>query len=432
MSFDPEDPKWSAYVLGELDDDARAAIDSELARSPDAQRFVDELRRTIDLISTELQAEPCPSMSNEELAPVGTAGEVTDEEVDPKRPLFHTIRPEGHRRMVGRGVILALAASLLAGIGIGSYLVAPGNWHIRDLKLAWKSKSQPTEAFHQAESDGDVLLEDSSVIDGRSSEAPFDYFKADPQPQDGLADLTTDTLVLDTPTLADPNNDDPFEEAGGGMGNADISFGGGAGFEYRGRGMVRNGSGEKGNADRKLSRNERESQLHTKTYAWRDRRGDKNEKAEVEREQSRATPRERRRIEAALGSRNRDLGEKSKDVRSADGSLDIDRASIPFDEKAPYGRPGNKPAEPSKTATAATDPAKPTKVTELESKDARFGLAVPQPAALAEEAAAAEHAPGPQGIEVQLPVLHGQEVYEPVTEWDPLESTCRHASLSIL
>ena len=103
MSFDPEDPKWSAYVLGELDDDARAAIDSELAQSLDAQRFVDELRRTIDLLSSELQAEPCPTMSNEELAPVGPA----DEEADPKRPLFHTIRPEGHRRMVGRGVILA-------------------------------------------------------------------------------------------------------------------------------------------------------------------------------------------------------------------------------------------------------------------------------------------------------------------------------------
>ncbi len=163
MSFDPEDPKWSAYVLGELDDDARAAIDGELAQSPDAQRFVDELRRTIDLISTELQSEPCPSMSNEELAPVGTAGEEADEEADPKRPLFHTIRPEGHRRMVGRGVILALAASLLAGIGIGSYLVAPGNWHIRDLKLAWKGKSQPTEAYHQTESDGDPLLDDSSL-----------------------------------------------------------------------------------------------------------------------------------------------------------------------------------------------------------------------------------------------------------------------------
>ena len=31
MSFDPQDPKWTAYVLGELDDDARSEIDRELA-----------------------------------------------------------------------------------------------------------------------------------------------------------------------------------------------------------------------------------------------------------------------------------------------------------------------------------------------------------------------------------------------------------------
>jgi anti-sigma factor RsiW len=150
MSFDPLDPKWSAFVLGELDDEARAQIDRELAESPDAQRFVDELRRTIDLVSAELRAEPCPVMADAERA-VGDASDgeladgalapaaTTDDEPGSRSRLFRTVRPEGHSRTVGRLAVIGLAASLLAMVGLGSYLLFPGSWHIRDLKLAWKT-----------------------------------------------------------------------------------------------------------------------------------------------------------------------------------------------------------------------------------------------------------------------------------------------------
>ncbi len=123
MAFDPQDSKWTAYVLGELDDDARHEIEAELAASPDAQRHVDEIRRTIDLVSAELQAEPFPALADAE--PALTFAQ--DDAPEPRAKLFRSIRPEGHSRTRGRVALIAsLAASLLAAVGIGGFLLSGG------------------------------------------------------------------------------------------------------------------------------------------------------------------------------------------------------------------------------------------------------------------------------------------------------------------
>ncbi len=51
----PDDPKWTAYVLGELDDDQRAAIERELESSEEARMLVEELRLVADLTKSELR-----------------------------------------------------------------------------------------------------------------------------------------------------------------------------------------------------------------------------------------------------------------------------------------------------------------------------------------------------------------------------------------
>jgi len=53
--INPDDPKWTAYVLGELDDAERAAIDRELESSEEARALVEELRFAMDLMKTELR-----------------------------------------------------------------------------------------------------------------------------------------------------------------------------------------------------------------------------------------------------------------------------------------------------------------------------------------------------------------------------------------
>ena len=64
MSFDLDDPKLTAYALGELDEAERAEVEALVRQSPEVQRYVDEVRATArDLEShlrNELDAEPQP------------------------------------------------------------------------------------------------------------------------------------------------------------------------------------------------------------------------------------------------------------------------------------------------------------------------------------------------------------------------------------
>ena len=54
MNFNPDDPKWTAYILGELDASERAAekaaIEEMLASSEEARAYLDELRMAADAL----------------------------------------------------------------------------------------------------------------------------------------------------------------------------------------------------------------------------------------------------------------------------------------------------------------------------------------------------------------------------------------------
>ena len=53
--INPDDPKWTAYVFGELDESERAAIELELEASEEARMLVEELRFAADLTTAELR-----------------------------------------------------------------------------------------------------------------------------------------------------------------------------------------------------------------------------------------------------------------------------------------------------------------------------------------------------------------------------------------
>ncbi len=61
--FDTQDPRWTAYVLGELEPADRQACDTILGRSAEARRFVDELRELSLGLEAELRAEPLPALT---------------------------------------------------------------------------------------------------------------------------------------------------------------------------------------------------------------------------------------------------------------------------------------------------------------------------------------------------------------------------------
>jgi Ca-activated chloride channel family protein len=69
-AFNPEDPRLTAFVLGEIDDSDRAEIEQLLETSPAAQAAVKEIEETIGVLKEGLAAEPVPELTAEQRAVV--------------------------------------------------------------------------------------------------------------------------------------------------------------------------------------------------------------------------------------------------------------------------------------------------------------------------------------------------------------------------
>jgi Ca-activated chloride channel family protein len=63
MKLDPNDPRLTAYALGELDEFERATVEAALRDNPELRRELESIRRTTDRLTTELQTEPCPELT---------------------------------------------------------------------------------------------------------------------------------------------------------------------------------------------------------------------------------------------------------------------------------------------------------------------------------------------------------------------------------
>jgi Ca-activated chloride channel homolog len=73
MSINYDDPKWTAYVLGELNQSERAMLESELESSEEAREFVRELRHAVSVVKEGLAAHPDPALTAEQRGSVRQA-----------------------------------------------------------------------------------------------------------------------------------------------------------------------------------------------------------------------------------------------------------------------------------------------------------------------------------------------------------------------
>jgi Ca-activated chloride channel family protein len=64
MNITPDDPKLTAYVLGELDEYERAEVQAQVRQSPELQRAVREIRETAQLLSEEFGRETAPALTD--------------------------------------------------------------------------------------------------------------------------------------------------------------------------------------------------------------------------------------------------------------------------------------------------------------------------------------------------------------------------------
>jgi Ca-activated chloride channel family protein len=73
MSINYDDPKWTAYVLGELNESERAMLEFELESSEEAREFVRELRHAVFVVKEGLAAHPDPALTAEQRGSVRQA-----------------------------------------------------------------------------------------------------------------------------------------------------------------------------------------------------------------------------------------------------------------------------------------------------------------------------------------------------------------------
>jgi Ca-activated chloride channel family protein len=111
MTFDSDDPRLTAYVLGELDVSDRSEIERLIAENDEARTFIEQIRQMAELLSTQLKQEqeqeamPALSLANHRLIEETLQNGAPD---PVKRPWW--------RRSYAR---LSVAATLLIGGTVG-------------------------------------------------------------------------------------------------------------------------------------------------------------------------------------------------------------------------------------------------------------------------------------------------------------------------
>jgi len=105
MTPNMDDPRWTAYALGELADTDRAELDRLLESSSEARAYLASLREAISLIETELAAAPSPALDDLQRRRIQSAATTTT-------------RSSRRRRWVAGSIAAAASALVVLGIGI--------------------------------------------------------------------------------------------------------------------------------------------------------------------------------------------------------------------------------------------------------------------------------------------------------------------------
>lgn len=161
--IDRNDPRLTAYVLGELDDSERELIEQSLTGSSELRREVEAIRRGADLIEKSLLSEPVAGLSDEQKVSLRAAAEA-----------FGTRAHRPSRRRFSWLAITSCLAILVAG-SVGAILLmnmelVPSAQTVSQTRPSQEARKQTIssvvkEALKPSESDaaGDIALSDGSV-----------------------------------------------------------------------------------------------------------------------------------------------------------------------------------------------------------------------------------------------------------------------------
>ena len=136
--FDPDDPRWGAFVLGDLDADEQASLERLLTENAAAREHVRTLRLTVEQLAAALRSEPASGLEVEQRQTIecadsrcATSAPGAD---DPRVENSAAALPSRSRRrrlrtMICGAGVLAVAASLLwfaVATWLAGHHAAPG------------------------------------------------------------------------------------------------------------------------------------------------------------------------------------------------------------------------------------------------------------------------------------------------------------------
>jgi anti-sigma factor RsiW len=121
MKMNPDDPRLTAYALGELDAAQRKAIEADLANATECRLEVEEIARTAAWLAAELAAEPLPGLTYAQQMAIEAKLEPGSAKAEaPKRSLLGALR---ETNLLGRAAVCAgVAVVFVALIAVPWYV----------------------------------------------------------------------------------------------------------------------------------------------------------------------------------------------------------------------------------------------------------------------------------------------------------------------
>ncbi len=135
MTFDPNDPRLTAFALDELEGEDRAAVEAQLAECEESRKYVEEIRETARLLTDQLHQETAPGLTADHRIAIeaGIEPASSDHRSIASQPT-PVVLPLAHRSGI-RWVPLLTFAAAASIFGLAVTLLLPGFQSAREARV---------------------------------------------------------------------------------------------------------------------------------------------------------------------------------------------------------------------------------------------------------------------------------------------------------